>query len=411
MSPEVGQAQLPVSGHFIAVTGANLSRTNTALGAFSTAVNFPAPTYAINDWGCAATDANKFAITCSNVPAGKVIFRAYAYFFVTSGSADTTLAIFDGTTTAPSQQGTNNVTGAPTVVYGEFNYTSPGSRTFEVYASASASTINMAASVSSGSGGNPRFEIVYYPPASKIYSQNNSDSIFKTENTFSAQLNTSAGVIDSSTSPAWLSCTANTVTLTCTYSAEMQAALTEPMTCTGTKSGSSGGSATLIVQAGSTSGFTATATNMTSNGTGIVCVKNFPDFKAQNVITGTFAEMMRVPGVSKPRSCRFVWGGAGSLSSRTNCTSTPCTTYLDSCSALTGTMARSATGDYNGDSNGWAPSTAVLCHAQGAGGLNAYPVMEFAANSSGIINIRARSANGVTLADSSVGMICEGSAP
>lgn len=395
-TPEVSQAQLVVSGNFVAATGANLSRTGTSLGAFATAVNFPAPTYSINDWGCASTDANKFAITCSNVPAGKVVFRAYSYFFITSGSADVTLAIFDGVTTTPSQQATNSVGGAPSVVYGEFNYTSAGSRTFEVYASASASTINMSASVSSGGGGNPRFEIIYYPPASKIYSQNNNNldaASFTPVSTWVSNV-TQTGRISREGRNARISYqilatgapTATNLTLTIPNSLLIDTAALPAVPAGVTSLQVS--TKCYIVDSGTTSfpcvaTYTSTSTvsiramnAATTYVEGAAVSQSVPMTWANNdslnveilvpiigwsesMITGTFAEMMKVPTVAKPKMCTITFGGA---SETTNCTSNPCTLYQNECGG-TPTIARASTGSYqvtfpNGT---WANSTLVDC--------------------------------------------------
>lgn len=126
---------------------------------------------------------------------------------------------------------------------------------------------------------------------------------------------------------------------------------------------------------------------------------------ARPVLTG---ETVTAPGGSKFRICQFAWGGAGSLSSTSACTSTPCTTYLDSCSALTGTMIRASTGDYNQVMSGWKPNTPISCNSQATGGLNAYPVMSFVSDGTGSLALRSRSANGITLTDAAVMMECKG---
>jgi hypothetical protein len=117
---------------------------------------------------------------------------------------------------------------------------------------------------------------------------------------------------------------------------------------------------------------------------------------------------LKVPGGSNSKVCRFSWGGAGgSLAGPTACTSSPCTTYLDSCSALTGTITRTGAGDYNRDSNGWVANTPVSCFSQSSGGDLSYPVVVYAADGSGVFNIRARHGKG-TLGDASVMMTCIG---
>jgi hypothetical protein len=116
---------------------------------------------------------------------------------------------------------------------------------------------------------------------------------------------------------------------------------------------------------------------------------------------------VKAKGRVKPRMCFFAIGGAGgSLSSPTNCTSSPCTTYVDSCSSLSGTFTRLVAGDYSATSTGWKASSAVVCTVSTSGGSYAFPVMVQATDGSGNVTVRART--GSTLTDSSPIFVCFG---
>lgn len=104
-------------------------------------------------------------------------------------------------------------------------------------------------------------------------------------------------------------------------------------------------------------------------------------------ITGTFANVVTAPGISKPKTCYYAFGGAGSLSSQTTCSSSPCTEYYDSCGAIS-SIPRSALGDYTFAfaAGTFAASTFVSCDCvSNQGGVNdchAYLTATSAANGS-----------------------------
>lgn len=110
------------------------------------------------------------------------------------------------------------------------------------------------------------------------------------------------------------------------------------------------------------------------------------------------------------KTCIFAAGGAGSLAGPTSCTGSPCTTYLDSCGALTSTFTRSVAGDYSAPSTGWTPGGVVSCNASATGGSDAYSVMAFVADGSGNITIRTRVGT-TTLVDAAFMLDCHGERP
>ena len=155
-----------------------------------------------------------------------------------------------------------------------------------------------------------------------------------------------------------------------------------------------------------------TSNNGAAGNFGIVvsCQKQGADYIGKTAKAVASDQNIATPGVTKVRSCMFSWGGSGSISSPTNCTSSPCTTYLDSCGSISGTIARSGQGDYNGTSTGWAVNTPVSCQSSSSGGSWTYPVMSYASDSSGNITIRTRT-GASPFADSSVIMTCLGARP
>jgi len=337
---DVAQAQLAVSGYFAGTAASNLSRTSATLGAFTTVTAFPAPTYAINDWGCATTDANKFAVTCDRVPPGKVVFTVITTLF-NSASTNSRAAIFDGTTQSTGHS-TNGGSGTgnlyPVTIKGEFVYTSQGSRTFEPYVSSGSGSVTL--SSDDLSGGNPRFWIEYYPPAAKIYSQACND-LRACENTFTAKLS-STGVV-SAENLDWINgnCVQATGLKTCTLNTSALG-LTTGMVCTYTANASThipivqtSNSTTVAVENANTAGVT------TAGAGELRCTKAPPDYKDKNQITGTFANVVTAPGISKPKTCYVQAGGA---TAGTACSAGTCTEYFDNCGTATTTF--SSTGIY-----------------------------------------------------------------
>lgn len=368
--PEVSQAQLVASGFFASTASANLSRTSTSLGAFTTVAAFPGPTYNINDWGCATTDANKFVVTCSNVPAGRVVFKAYFSTFVGS-AANTSFAIFDGTTTATSQAGGSGTALAPSVVFGDFNYTQGGARSFEPYAASSSSTVTMSVDATGGGGGNPRFEIIYYPPASKIYSQQCQNNPTSCENVFTARLDgTTCALISGSENIAgWITSTSKPGTGHCRVDYSGLGLTVIPngnvsqVWAGGTKF------AELLNPTTTTMDFTSSSVAGALTDTveyHVSITKQGADFKEKSQITGTFKEVPTTPGYSNPVTYKTMNGGASAtLAAPTVCAATPCVEVEDLNSKWSA-CTRAGTGVYQCiAANGtWANSVSVECECE-----------------------------------------------
>ncbi len=206
--------------------------------------------------------------------------------------------------------------------------------------------------------------VTYYPPASKIYSQQ-CDDPRQCENVFSANID-SAGTV-SGENLDFINGNASsggTGIRTITWNTGI---FTADPNCVLTVIGGSSASNELHIEISSSSSTSLTyetaSTGADANlGAKIVCQKQGADYKAQNQITGTFTNVVTVPGISKPKICTVKFGGAGSISSVSTCSSSPCTEYQDTCN-LTSSISRGATGTYSfAVLNGtWAPSSPLSC--------------------------------------------------
>jgi hypothetical protein len=174
-----------------------------------------------------------------------------------------------------------------------------------------------------------RFEVYYYPPKSKIYSQQCKSSL-DCENVFSWTVAANGAVSGENLDVINGNCT-NADPRVCTFNSPIFTVApncatdgTEPITAVSS---------------------TTVSIDNNAQTTRVVCQKSPPDYKEKNVITGTFANVVTAPNIAKPKTCIYAFGGSGSLSSQTNCTSSPCTEYSDNCG--TGSApTRAATGNY-----------------------------------------------------------------
>lgn len=164
----VAQASF-IGSAFIATTAScQWTRTNTALGAFGADTDCPGPTVEFNPGPgtIQTTDTDLPKFTVNNLPPGEydVIIQGSAGMTTASGNAQ--FAINDGTTTSGRSAGLSLVNElANFTVLGHFSYSSTANRSFEVYASASANTVNLF-----NDSGNKllRFSIVRYPSSSDL---------------------------------------------------------------------------------------------------------------------------------------------------------------------------------------------------------------------------------------------------
>lgn len=295
-TPEVSQAEL-IGESIWAVANCNPARTNVNFGAFTDDTDCPGPTVVFSTRGVwATTDANNIEQTITGLPFGTYVaeFKLPALLSVVSNAY---LTMFDGaaqcaTFTNIEHEGAYEDT-TIRCVYPNFQ---GGSKTFEIYGKSSSGSITLAGAVDA----NASFRLYYYPPASKIYSQQCQNNPTSCENEFSAKIGVTGTVSDENLD--WINgnCSLSTSTYTCNFNSSI---FTVAPNCVATSARSDAGHIVRIIAQTSSSiqvlGFSDAGSN-TSGAFNITCQKQGADFKAQNVITGTFAEMMRVPGVSKP---------------------------------------------------------------------------------------------------------------
>lgn len=135
-----------------------------------------------------------------------------------------------------------------------------------------------------------------------------------------------------------------------------------------------------------------------------------------NVIIGTFNEVMTTPGITKPKTCYYAFGGTGSLSSPTACTAASCTEYYDNCNSFS-TTSRGSTGAYTFtiSPGTFATSSFIACSPVigTAGGTynGMISTATLATDSSGGYTNGYRIATGATVTDGVGVLKCEGQAP
>lgn len=165
----------------------------------------------------------------------------------------------------------------------------------------------------------------------------------------------------------------------------------------------------------------ATATNMAMT---ISCGKAGADFTASRQISGSFKEVITAPGITKPKSCLYAFGGAAStLASPVECTTGTCVEVTDTCATVTA-PTRAAAGQYDDivfASGTFANSTALNCDCEAYDTAFSHRVCTmrsvsgehtWSSNSSGgaTLNTQTFTAAGVDN-DTYVIVKCEGSAP
>ncbi len=163
---DVSQARFIASGYFATTASCTFTRTNTALGAMAD-TDCPGPTVEVNPGPeiMQTTDANAPIVTVNGLGPG--IYQAcFIGGNVIATSAQlAAVAINDGTTTA-GQVTANNLTTAtaPFKVCGTFTYTSPGNKSFELYASSAANAFNIDIT---GSNQRLYFYLIKYPSSAE----------------------------------------------------------------------------------------------------------------------------------------------------------------------------------------------------------------------------------------------------
>lgn len=165
---QVSQAQFIGSAYSPTTASCLVSRTNTALGAFTTTAACPGPTVEFNPGPgvIQTTDANDPTIyTVNNLPPGFYKVTMSGRVYIATSNQQAALAINDGTTTSGQVGFDATTAGAtPAVVTGWFNYTTAANHTFQMYGSSAANALSVD---SSGNNERVSFTIERYPSVSE----------------------------------------------------------------------------------------------------------------------------------------------------------------------------------------------------------------------------------------------------
>jgi hypothetical protein len=305
-------------------TGCQWQRTNTAPGAFGAVAACPGPTSIISgNYGAVqTTDTDLPRFTWNNLPVGKYVVSMEVP--TNNGAAAVSaLAISDGVTTSKPRIATedNGITQGVTLS-ATFEYSSPGSRTWELFGAQSSGTLRINNNTTSPDNG-LRVTVTYYPPDTAIVSQRCTNNPTQCENVFSAKATSGAVVSNenldfingngSIPTTGRFQYTFNTGIFTAAPNCVVvnDSENTVNGTNTFTCSVISTSSTTLDIQCKQI----ATITNRPHQ---IICQKSPPDYKAEQLITGTFAEMVKTPGVPKPvtRSAKINCDASSAITSQ-----------------------------------------------------------------------------------------------
>ena len=347
--------------YFAATANCTWARSSTAMGAFTADTDCPGPTISYSSMGeWQTTDSDLPRQTINNLPPGvyKATFTGVAMYNTTS--AANAVTITDGTTTCVSQQASPQASAEPAVTVScVFKYTEAGNRSFELYGSAASSTINIDNTNPTGSSKNSKFILEYFGDGSTYSASCGANCV----DTFSAKVSSTAVISDENID--WItaaSYSSGDTTLTL-----KSGVFTVAPNCTATTSGASGTHASITSVSTSSVVIRTKTSSTAADGQfafHIDCQKTGADFTATRTIVGSFSEVVTAPGISRPKTCYYAFGGASAtLASPTECTSGTCTEVYDTCG--TGTAPTWATvSTYNNltfAAGTWANSTPLWC--------------------------------------------------
>jgi hypothetical protein len=400
LKQDVDQSRIAGESYFLGTASCNTSRTSTTLGSFTPTAACPGPTIvsgAMGSWQ--TTDADLIKQTINDLPAGK--YEASFSYFATPGTASLNYshAITDGTTTCQEQGPTGTTAGENVTLTCVFDYASSGNRSFEIVGRSSSSSTLVYNDAGTGYSRSSRFILKYFG-ASSVYTAQNADtdwaSCGHTTSDFTGFGTVSAietqckrdggdllmkGKFTSGTSTAVearLALRFNSGALTSkstsviptiqqvgnssynVMSAIQGVTLIEPSTTY----------MTFGLQGAANAGLTKALGNAILASTNILTfTARIPinGWENSNVIIGTFSEMVSSPGVSRPKTCHYAFGGASAtLASPVTCSTGTCVEVYDSCNAGT-PPAFSSAGYYLNTTfaNGtWANSSYIDCRCK-----------------------------------------------
>jgi hypothetical protein len=373
------EAKLAGEAYFAGTTGCSWTRTSTTVGAFGTVAACPGPTIVRQSLGAwQTTDSDLPRITINNLPAGTYKAKFLVRHILSTGGG-AAFAINDGTTTCEPQYGQTGGIGQYTGLMIEctFNYTSAGNRVFELYTGSTANTITVSSEVSASPRISTKFILEYYGSNSTYTTLNsNTDwgSCGHTTSDFAGFGTVSSIETQCKREGSDLlmrgSFTTGTTTATearvnlklggTTLTSQSSSSISSlQIAGKGNRPASSSvnfsGFTVLIEPSVSyfTFGYESSSTNGLTkyNGSAIFGSSEKISFQARvpilgwqnsNLIIGTFNEVMTTPGIAKPKTCYYAFGGASAtLASPTECTTGTCVEVIDTCG--TGTAPTWAT--------------------------------------------------------------------
>jgi hypothetical protein len=242
-----------------------------------------------------------------------------------------------------------------------FNYTSAGNRVFELYAGSTANTITISSDTAASPRISSKFILEYYGSNSTYTTTAGINNV----DVFSAKVS-AAGVV-SGENVDWINGNA-TISDTSLFAVTFNTfTFTVAPNCVVTPFDNSIDRTAQIDSQSSTSVSvrTQTATTKLAEDFNIVCQKQGADFVASKTITGTFNEVMTAPGIAKPKTCYYAFGGASAtLASPTECTTGTCVEVVDTCGTATPPQVLTGTGLYDNltFANGtWSNSSFIHC--------------------------------------------------
>jgi len=345
---DVDQSRIAGESYFTGTASCTWARTSATIGAFGTVAACPGPTIVDGSMGTwLTTDSDLPRQTINNLPAGK--YKATFQFpAILSSSSGSVITITDGTTTCNAVRSTDTATYTGQMFSCIFSYTSSGSRVFELHVASGAGTFTVANN-STAPAASVKFNLEYFG-SGQVYS---SSCGANCEDSFSAYV---SGTVLSKQNTSWSSAVVS-VTDTSLHTITINTgvfSISPNCNVTGENNDSTISNNVRIVSISNTSivvrtGFSTTASSFTKALTPfyISCSKNGADFVASRTIIGTFNEVMTVPGVTKPKTCYYAFGGAAAtLASPVVCSTGTCVEVYDSCGTATPPTFGS-TGIYN----------------------------------------------------------------
>jgi hypothetical protein len=364
-SKVAGEAYIPGTANCTGWT-----RTSTTIGAFATDADCPGPTISyssMGEWQTTDSDLPRFPV--NNMPPGKFKATFFLPHFVGTSNNSPVLAINDGTSTCTATRGNgHNSAQIGQTVSCTFTYTSMGNRSFELYTATASGTSDIPLSQTS-----PqvvlKFVLEYYG-ANKAYVASCGANCL---DTFSATIS-SADVVSqesvefingncTNATTGRSDCTFNTgvfsVAPNCTVATNLESTgAVEQITCALTNPATTSG-VTVICKQGSTA---------IDRGWVLQCQKQGADLNTTRTIYGSFKEVATAPGIDKPKTCYYTFGGASAtLTSPTECSTGTCVEIYDSCGTAS-PPTFSSTGvyvDLTWAAGTWANSSHIKCDCTG----------------------------------------------